>query len=149
MLIRRAKRRRTGGVLQFIITITITRRQLPLLPAFALTDYKSQGKTLSRAILDIESCRSIQSLYVLLSRVKNLDGVLILRPFLKSRLYPKTKNASDFNVEMKRLRYLSLQTYLTASVVPNQHIYISELIRLELEMRSWRLEKQLQEVNDA
>ena len=26
MLIRRAKRRRTGGVLQFIITITITRR---------------------------------------------------------------------------------------------------------------------------
>ncbi|KAF8336600.1 uncharacterized protein EI90DRAFT_2912087 [Cantharellus anzutake] len=43
------------------------RSQLPLLPAFCITDYKSQGKTLPKVILDLESAHSIQSAYVMLS----------------------------------------------------------------------------------
>ncbi|KAF8325383.1 uncharacterized protein EI90DRAFT_2820261, partial [Cantharellus anzutake] len=55
--------------------------QLPLLPAFCITDYKSQGKTLPKVILDLESARSIQSAYVMLSRATGFINLLILRPF--------------------------------------------------------------------
>jgi hypothetical protein len=34
----------------------ISRKQLPLLPAFAYTDSKSQGRSLSHAIVDLASC---------------------------------------------------------------------------------------------
>jgi hypothetical protein len=36
-------------------------KQLPILPAFAMTDYKLQGKTLSHVIVDLESCKTPQS----------------------------------------------------------------------------------------
>jgi hypothetical protein len=41
----------------------ISRTQLPLIPAFAYTDYKSQGRDLTHAIADLSSCGSIQSMY--------------------------------------------------------------------------------------
>ncbi|KAI0312262.1 hypothetical protein OF83DRAFT_1067508, partial [Amylostereum chailletii] len=41
--------------------------QLPLLPAYAYTDYKSQGCSLETVIVDIAGARSLQSLYVMLS----------------------------------------------------------------------------------
>lgn len=61
--------------------VTYKRRQLPLQPAFALTDYKAQGKTLPHAIVDLQSCTNPSSAYVMVSRVTSLDGLLILRPF--------------------------------------------------------------------
>ncbi|KAF8344257.1 uncharacterized protein EI90DRAFT_2831495, partial [Cantharellus anzutake] len=60
--------------------------QLPLLPAFCITDYKSQGRTMPKVILDIESARSIQSAYVMISRATALENLLILRPFNPKRI---------------------------------------------------------------
>jgi hypothetical protein len=57
----------------------ISRTQLPLIPAFAYTDYKSQGRGLTHAIADLSSCGSIQSIYVMLSRVKSLEGLGVLK----------------------------------------------------------------------
>jgi hypothetical protein len=34
-------------------TITITRQQFPLVPSYAITDYKSQGETYDAAIVDL------------------------------------------------------------------------------------------------
>jgi ATP-dependent exoDNAse (exonuclease V) alpha subunit len=59
----------------------ISRTQLPLIPAFAYTDYKSQGRGLTHAIADLSSCGSIQSIYVMLSRVKSLEGLGVLKWF--------------------------------------------------------------------
>ncbi|OJT07430.1 ATP-dependent DNA helicase PIF1 [Trametes pubescens] len=60
---------------------TVSRLQLPLVPAYAYTDYKSQGKSLTRAIVDLASAHSLQGVYVMLSRVRSLEGLMILRPF--------------------------------------------------------------------
>lgn len=64
----------------------VSRKQIPLLPAYAYTDYKSQGKSLTRAIVDIDSANSLQGIYVMLSRVRSLDGLLVLRPFSVAKL---------------------------------------------------------------
>ncbi|TDL19354.1 hypothetical protein BD410DRAFT_727336 [Rickenella mellea] len=81
-----------------------------MLPAFALTDYKAQGKTMQRVIVDLESCRGSQSPYVMLSRATSLDGLLILRPFRRSRICCRVSD--DLRVENQRLRYLDACTRL-------------------------------------
>ncbi|KAF8530622.1 hypothetical protein JB92DRAFT_2694675 [Gautieria morchelliformis] len=43
------------------------RKQLPILPVFAMTDYKAQGRTLPKVILDIEHSKTLQSAYVMVS----------------------------------------------------------------------------------
>nr|GAT48229.1 ATP-dependent DNA helicase [Mycena chlorophos] len=58
-----------------------TRLQLPIIPAFAFTSHNSQGRSLDKAAVDLASCRNIQSAYVMLSRVRSLKGLCILRPF--------------------------------------------------------------------
>lgn len=65
---------------------TIKRFQLPVLPAFAMTAHKSQGLTLPSALINLESCRGSESPYVMISRVKSLDDLLIMHPFGKDKI---------------------------------------------------------------
>jgi ATP-dependent exoDNAse (exonuclease V) alpha subunit len=67
-------------------TCTIRRTQLPISPAFAMTAHKAQGQTVQQAIVDIQSCQSVESVYVMLSRVTTLEGLAILRPFDKQKI---------------------------------------------------------------
>jgi hypothetical protein len=71
-----------GGHLE---TKSIQRYQLDLDLAYALTDYKCQGKTYTNAIIDLRAPPGKQtdpnSPYVLLSRLKSIEGLLILRSF--------------------------------------------------------------------
>jgi Helitron helicase-like domain at N-terminus/PIF1-like helicase len=64
----------------------VSRLQVPLIPAYCYTDYKSQGRSLDYAIVDIRSARSLQGVYVMLSRVKRLKGLAILRWFPSSKI---------------------------------------------------------------
>ena len=96
-------------------TMSFKRRQLPILPAFAVTDYKAQGKTLQRAILDLHSCRGIQSAYVMVSRVTSLSGVAILRPFSPSKINSHLNE--DLRTEMKRLHAMAGVPYCDGSSV--------------------------------
>jgi len=68
-------------------TFSISRMQLPLVPAYAFTDYKIQGQSLSNVIIDLQGCRSLQSAYVMLSRAKSMNGVAILRWFEPGKIY--------------------------------------------------------------
>lgn len=61
--------------------VTINRTQLPIAPAFAVTAHKAQGLTLKKAIIDLANCQGPESPYVMLSRVRALEDVLILREF--------------------------------------------------------------------
>lgn len=61
--------------------VKFTREQLPLLPAYVYTDYKSQGRSLETAIVDVASANKLQGMYVMLSRVRSLRGLAVLRPF--------------------------------------------------------------------
>jgi hypothetical protein len=82
----------------------VTRRGLPCVPGFVLTDYKSQSRTMERVLLglygrrardggEVDKC-DIISLYVQISRCQELeDKIRLLRPlrakdFLESRMSP-------------------------------------------------------------
>lgn len=89
---------------------TFQRTQLPLTPAFAFTDFKCQGRTLKRAVVDLVGCsgRTNNSVYVMLSRVQKLEDLLILRPFPEKALNMKPSPAlSD---ELARLDKCAQET---------------------------------------
>ena len=86
----------------------IKRTQVPITPAFAMTAHKSQGKTLQNAVIDLEGCRGTETPYVMVSRVSTLDGLLILRPFSKTRI--TRRQSEDSRREEQRLNLLRLQT---------------------------------------
>ncbi|EGO04500.1 hypothetical protein SERLA73DRAFT_43758, partial [Serpula lacrymans var. lacrymans S7.3] len=50
------------------------------------TDYKVQGRSLKRVILDLAGCRSLQSVYVMLSCATFLTGIAILRSFTGKKI---------------------------------------------------------------
>ena len=58
----------------------LVRKQLPLKLAWATTVHKSQGSTLSRAIIDISRTFEHGQAYVSLSRVKDIEGLYLERP---------------------------------------------------------------------
>jgi ATP-dependent exoDNAse (exonuclease V) alpha subunit len=64
--------------------ITIERKQFPIIPRFATTNYKCQGDTLPCAIVDLPegpARNSASTSYVSFSRVRSSSDVYVLRPF--------------------------------------------------------------------
>jgi len=93
------------------------RRQVPMCPAFGLTDYKVQGKTLSQAIVNLkddqhnrgqDSTTKFCSRYVQVSRPQSWDGLKLLRRIEMKDLafHPHPKLIA----EMKRLQELEHKT---------------------------------------
>lgn len=82
-------------------TFNITRKQMPLIPSYSLTDYKSQGQGLDVGIVDLRGARSVQSQYVMLSRVRTLSGLAILRPFEPNKIHERL--SQEFRNEFQRL----------------------------------------------
>ena len=78
--------------------------------SFALTGYTAQGGTFPKAILDLASPNgkvaiNHADIYVLLSRLKKLSGLLILRPFDKEVL--ATTPVGPLQAEIARLERVS------------------------------------------
>ena len=96
----------------------ITRRQVPMSPAFALTDYKVQGSTYQNAVLDLSwrskavgenaSHKRYCSVYVQLSRLRSLKGVRLLQPVtfndVNNKMHPQLYK------EDSRLEQLAAET---------------------------------------
>lgn len=64
---------------------SVKRVQFSIIPAYAITTYKSQGQTMIRIVIDLIlppfACKEIATAYVPLSRAQTLDNILILRDF--------------------------------------------------------------------
>lgn len=84
-------------------TRTVSRKQLPLLPAYSYTDFKSQGRTLDKVVVDLYTARG-QGVYVMLSRAKTLSGIAIMRWFPSTKIYQR--NSEDLRDELERIDYL-------------------------------------------
>lgn len=84
------------------------RNQMPFLPAYSYTDYKGQGRSLTTVMVDLFTARG-QSAYVMLSRVRTLSGLAILRPFPESKITAKL--SEELRAEITRLDRLNSATY--------------------------------------
>ncbi|KAG1780903.1 hypothetical protein EV702DRAFT_1177654 [Suillus placidus] len=96
-------------------SVNIRRTQLPILPGWAFTDFKVQGNSLSPVIVDLTYARSLQSIYVMLSRASSLHNVGILRWFSSKMLQLALQG--DAREELKRLSGIAddtRQKYMTA-----------------------------------
>lgn len=88
-----------GGALRREVVGTYT--QLPLRLAWAITIHKSQGQTLDRLVVDLRGgAFDHGQVYVALSRVTSLDGLVLTRPVL-----PK-----DLKTDRRILRFLRAST---------------------------------------
>ncbi|KAJ7910138.1 hypothetical protein B0H13DRAFT_2488554, partial [Mycena leptocephala] len=87
--------------------VTVKRTQLPILPAFAITAHKAQGKTLTACVVNFTGCRGTESPYVMVSRATSLDSLVNLNPFPKEVIC--CRQSQDMRVEFRRVRYLSLK----------------------------------------
>jgi ATP-dependent exoDNAse (exonuclease V) alpha subunit len=73
----------------------VQRVQVPLTPAYAITEYRSQGRTFENLVLDLETRRTTSrqkdfaSIYVSLSRAKSICGVSFLRPVMGKTMCAK------------------------------------------------------------
>jgi hypothetical protein len=91
--------------------IQVTRTQLPIVPAFAITTYKAQGLTMNKIVVDLQvplGTLQVASIYVPLSRVKRAEDIVILRPFDMKVLQVRPSLAQ--NAELKRLDELDRKT---------------------------------------
>ncbi|CAF1353016.1 unnamed protein product [Rotaria sordida] len=91
--------------------LSVKRKALPLIPAYSMTTYKSQGQTLGKIIVDLVMPPGplvVASVYVPLSRVKRLDDILIIRSFEFATLQVKSSTAQI--EELKRLDRIAQDT---------------------------------------
>jgi hypothetical protein len=97
------------------ITKHVRRLQFPITPAYAFTDYRSQGQTIESAIVDIATPPSggplsMFNLYVALSRSSGRDTIRILRDFDAELLMQPVDH--DLAKEDSRLKEKEMSTKL-------------------------------------
>jgi hypothetical protein len=96
----------------------IQRHQVPMAPAFAVTEYKAQGSTYRYAMLDLSRKDNARgedavharhcSVYVQLSRLRRMESVWLLEPIKLSDLCHKVHR--ELVAEDKRLERLAAAT---------------------------------------
>ncbi len=92
--------------------LQISRSQVNIVPAYAITDYKSQSKTFKYIFIDLrKSIKGIttwMSNYVALSRARLFSNICIMSEWSVSDLMFEIPD--DLNIELNRLRTLHTRT---------------------------------------
>ena len=85
--------------------LKVTRTQLPLTPAYAMTAHSSQGKTLRAVLLDLNVDKRVDPTIgtVAATRVRSREDVLIMRPF-PLFLYTRGLASDGPDLLLKKLR---------------------------------------------
>jgi len=87
---------------------TITRKQVPIEPGFAMTVHKAQGQTMQRVIVDLAGCFGTEQPYVMVSRATSISGLMVLRDFDVRQI--TKRRSEELRKEFSRLAVLQLQT---------------------------------------
>ena len=87
--------------------IIIIRKQVPVIPNFAITDYVSQGKTRPFNVIDPKYLETYQSIYTALSRGSTSSGTILLRDINPVRIQGGLRmKHGDLFKEMQQLELL-------------------------------------------
>ena len=102
----------------------VTRLQLPMTPAYAFTDYRSQGQTIEYVIVDIgrppRGALTGFNAYVALSRSSGRSTIRLLRDF-EDKLFTQHPS-EDLRKEDRRIEELDYQTRITwQAIFQNMH----------------------------
>lgn len=95
-------------------TSGITRKQVNLVPGWAITDYKCQGQTHNSIVVDIRKSKAFSaskqytSVYVQLSRCRSLSGLHLLAAINLADV--SAKPPLELRAEFQRLRELERRT---------------------------------------
>ena len=99
---------------------TMKRFQVPLAPGFAMTAHKAQGLTLPHVVVDLSSCKGTEQPYVMVSRCKSLDGLLVMRPFPMSKI--TSRRSQEARNESTRLDLSRWQTIAAHGTPQEQEV---------------------------
>lgn len=79
--------------------------QYPLRLAWAITVHKSQGLTFERAVLDVNAAFAAGQVYVALSRLRSLEGLVLTAPLSASAVLTDTAVSNYMNMELEQARH--------------------------------------------
>lgn len=80
-------------------------RQYPLRLAWAITVHKSQGLTFDRAVIDVNAAFAAGQVYVALSRLRSLEGLILTAPLSPSSVKTDTAVSHYMNAELEQARH--------------------------------------------
>ena len=101
--------------------VTGTFEQYPVKLAWAVTVHKSQGLTFGKAIIDVGQAFAPGQVYVALSRLQSLDG-LILRTRINTSSIMNDRDVLEFSGNMDR------QKPLRGLLIEKQYLYLEQLL---------------------
>ncbi len=105
-------------------------KQYPIKLAWAITIHKSQGLTFEKAILDLNQAFTAGQIYVALSRLKSLDGLVLTQP-VSFNLFNQDENLvqfSDLKWSEKQIQQGLEQDKVEFMQIKVNHIYDFSLL---------------------
>jgi len=93
--------------LNMFYKISIMQEQIPLNLAFCLTNYKAQGQTFDKLIVNLYNpldhmALTMHNIYVILSRLQSMEGLVILRDI-------QIEDIQNINFRKGEMKYMNPQ----------------------------------------